>query len=335
MTGRGLADRIAFGDLTDRIAAVLLRAGCSTEVARILAGNCAACERDGTLSHGVFRIPGYLASLNAGWVDGTAEPGLESAGPSFLRIDARNGFAQPAMAAASAIVSNMLAETGVALVALRDSHHFSALWPDVEPWAERGFVALTAVTGGPAVMPFGARERLFGTNPIAFAAPVAGRAPLVFDFATARMSQGDVRLALRAGRRVPPDTGLDADGAPTDDPARVLDGGGILPFGGHKGAALSLMVEILASAFTGGPFGHEVDWSTHPGAETPRTGQFFLIADPERGQGRRFSARIAGLLDVMKRAGATRLPGEHRHSQRAAAESAGIPVSDEMRRVLA
>ena len=122
---------------------------------------------------------------------------------------------------------------------------------------------------------------------------------------------------------------------PTDDPARVLDGGGILPFGGHKGAALSLMVEILASAFTGGPFGHEVDWSTHPGAETPRTGQFFLIADPERGQGRRFSARIAGLLDVMKRAGATRLPGEHRHSQRAAAESAGIPVSDEMRRVLA
>lgn len=263
---------ICFEDLVDRLRMTFVKAGTSEDVAAILARNCAACERDGTLSHGLFRIPGYVASFAAGWVDGKAVPVIEVIGPSYLRIDGCNGFAQPAIAFAEATIQKMLDQTGLAVVAMRNSHHFSALWPDLEPWAERGYVALTMVSGGPAVMPFGAQKRLFGTNPIAFATPVAGQAPLIFDFATTRMSQGDIRLAARAGRSIPPSTGVGAAGRPTTDPAEVLTSGGILPFGGHKGAALSLMVEVLASALTGGPLSHEVDWSTHPGAETSRTG---------------------------------------------------------------
>lgn len=111
----------------------------------------------------------------------------------------------------------MLVETGLALILLRDTHHFSALWPDLEPWAEQGYVGFTAVTGGPAVMPFGAGRKLFGTNPIAIATPVMGQAPLVVDFATSVMSQGDVRLAANAGRELPPGVGLGRGGRPTTD----------------------------------------------------------------------------------------------------------------------
>jgi delta1-piperideine-2-carboxylate reductase len=297
-------------------------------VAAILARNCATCERDGSYSHGVFRIPGYRASIRSGWVDPDAEPVIARAGASLLRVDAANGFAQPALARAESRIRAIVAETGVAVAAFRNSHHFSALWPDLEPFAEAGLVALTMVTGGPAVTPPGATGRLFGTNPIAFATPVAGARPLVMDFATSSMSQGDLRLARDAGRRVPPGTGLGRGGRDTDDPEEILSEGGILPFGGHKGTALSLMVEIFASALTGGSFSHEVDWSAHPGAETPCTGQLLIVIDPTRGDNEAFTARVAALVSLLRRSGLDRLPADRRYRHRDAAAVKGIPVTD-------
>ena len=228
----------------------------------------------------------------------------------------------------------MLAETGLALVLLRDTHHFSALWPDLEPWAEQGYVGVTAVTGGPAVMPFGAGRKLFGTNPIAFATPVMGQAPLVVDFATSVMSQGDVRLAAKAGRDLPVGAGLGRSGRPTTDAQEVLDEGGLLPFGGHKGAALSLMVEMLASALTGGRFSKEVDWSAHPGAETPKTGQLLLLIDPRKGGNEAFGPRMADLVRDLMLAGANRLPGQRRLEMRAKARDCGIPISTNIREAM-
>ena len=325
---------ISFPNLVAGLEKLFMATGVADWAAQVLARNCATCERDGTLSHRVFRMPGYLLSLRADWVNGQAEHNLEQVGPSFLQVDARNGFAQTAKARASLTVGEMLAQTGLTMVALRDSHHFNPMWPDAEPWAERGYFAFSLVTAGPTVMPFGAQKPLFGTNPIAFATPVQGKSPLVFDFTTARMSQGDIRLAQRSGKRLPTNTGIDSQGRPTDDPAEVVPGGGILPFGGHKRAALSLMPEISASAFTDGPLGHEVDWSTPPGAETPRTGQFFLIANPKRGQNVSFAARIAGMVDLLHLSGAARLPGLQRGQIRAKPERDRIPVSAEMRHVL-
>lgn len=170
---------------------------------------------------------------------------------------------------------------------------------------------------------------MFGTNPLAFATPVEGQEPLAFDFATSVMSNGDVRIAARAGRRLPPDSGVDKNGTPTDDPAAILDGGALVPFGGHKGAAIILMVEILASALTGGQFSSEVDFSAHPGAETPRTGQLIMLIDPARGNNAAFAQRVAMLLDMVRSAGQERLPGDRRYRARRDAEVYGIPISEE------
>jgi delta1-piperideine-2-carboxylate reductase len=110
MTGKAepASGFIRFEDLVDRLRTIFVKAGTSEDVAAILARNCAACERDRTLSHGVFRIPGYMASLAAGWVDGKAIPVIEVIGPSYLRIDGRNGFAQPALAQAEVTILKML-----------------------------------------------------------------------------------------------------------------------------------------------------------------------------------------------------------------------------------
>lgn len=317
-------ETISFGALSDLLAAIFQGHGTSPEVARCLADNCASAQRDGADSHGVFRIPGYLASLASGWVDGQAEPLVEDLAPAFVGVDARGGFAQPALAAARPLLEEKARSAGIALLAIRNSHHFAALWPDVEPFAEQGLVALSFVNSFACVVPHGGHSALFGTNPIAFAAPRESGQPLVFDLATSAIANGDVQIAAREGKQLPEGYGVDRQGQPTCDPKAILDGGALLPFGGYKGSALSMMVELLAAALTGGHFSFEFDWSGHPGAQTPWTGQLLIVIDPRLGAGRNFASRCEQLIARMHDAGQTRQPGDRRYRQRAQSLRNGI-----------
>ena len=318
---------VSLSDLTALLARIFERHGCSAEVAAILAVNCAAAQRDGADSHGVFRMPGYVSTLKSGWVDGRAVPEVQDVAPGFVRVDARNGFAQPALAAARPLLLEKVRRNGIALLAIRDSHHFAALWPDVEPFADEGLVALSVVNSMACVVPHGGQKALFGTNPLAFAAPRAGGDPLVFDMATSAIAHGDVQIAAREGRLLPPQHGVDANGQPTQDPQAILQGGALLPFGGHKGSALSMMVELLAAALTGGDFSFGFSWAQHPGAQTPRTGQLLIVIDPAAGASAAgFADRAEALVLAMREAGQTRMPGERRYRQRAQSERDGIAL---------
>jgi delta1-piperideine-2-carboxylate reductase len=318
---------ISFADLTGLLRQIFVRHGTSPEVARVLAANCAAAERDGSHSHGVFRIKGYLSSLAAGWVDGQAEPKVEDVGAAFVRVDAMGGFAQPAMQAAKALVIEKARNAGIAILAIRNSHHFAALWPDVEPFAQEGLVALSVVNSMTCVVPHGAQKPLFGTNPIAFAAPRADGQPIVFDMATSAIAHGDVQIAAREGRMLAPGMGVDRNGAPTEDPKAILDGGALLPFGGYKGSALSMMVELLSAALTGGNFSSEFDMSTSPGAQTPWTGQVIIVIDPDKGSGQAFAERSEELVRQMHGVGQQRMPGDRRYRQREQSLKEGIVLA--------
>ena len=244
----------------------------------------------------------------------------------FVRVDAANGFAQPALAAARALLVEKARSAGIAVLAIRNSHHFAALWPDVEPFAEEGLVALSVVNSMTCVVPHGAQRPLFGTNPIAFAAPRADGLPIVFDLATSAIAHGDVQIAARKGELLAPGMGVDSLGQPTCEPKAILNGGALLPFGGHKGSALSMMVELLAAALTGGNFSFEFDWSQHPGAQTPWTGQLVIVIDPSKSGGNSFAQRSAELVRQMHAVGLERLPGDRRYRTRAKSLVAGIPL---------
>ncbi len=326
----GSSETITFTELVELLRQIFLHHGTSEAVAQVLAHNCATAQRDGAHSHGTFRIPGYLSTLASGWVDGHAEPVVEDVAPGFVRVDAQNGFAQPALAAARPLLVAKAREAGIAILAIRSSHHFAALWPDVEPFAREGLVALSVVNSMTCVVPHGGQRPLFGTNPIAFAAPCEGNEPLVFDMATSALAHGDVQIAARKGVKVPPGTGVDRYGQPTDDPKAILDGGALLPFGGHKGSALSMMVELLAAALTGGNFSFEFNWSQHPGAQTPWTGQLIVVIDPSKGEtGKGFAVRSRELVEQMHAAGQTRLSGDRRYKERSRAEREGISMPRE------
>ncbi len=322
-TGKTL---LPFSELEALLARIFIRHGTSDDVAKVLAANCASAQRDGSDSHGVFRIPGYLSTLASGWVDGKAVPRVEDVAPGYVAVDAGNGFAQPALEAARPLLLEKVRNNGIALLAIRNSHHFAALWPDVEPFAQDGLVALAFVNSMACVVPHGGHKPLFGTNPIAFAAPRAGTDPLVFDLATSAIAHGDVQIAAREGHTLPKGYGVDRNGEPTRDPAAILDGGALLPFGGYKGSALSMMVELLAAALTGGNFSFDFDWSQHPGAKTPWTGELLIVIDPSKGAGSNFAQRTEILVREMQDAGQIRQPGDRRYRQRAESARVGIAI---------
>jgi len=149
----------------------------------------------------------------------------------------------------------------------------------------------------------------------------------VFDLATSAMAHGDIQIAAREGRELPPGCGVDREGRPTQDARAILDGGALLPFGGHKGSALSMMVELLAAALTGGNFSFGFSWENHPGAQSPRTGQLLIVIDPSKGAGANFAQRAEELVRALYDAGQERLPGDRRYRLREEAEALGVPVS--------
>lgn len=167
--------RVSFAELEMHVARAFERHGCSVDVARIIARYMVTAEQDGAKSHGVFRIPAYFSSLDAGWVDGRAIPAVDDVAPAMLRGDGRNGFALPVLAQAGPALVAKARANGIALLTVRNAHHFSALWPDIEPFAREGLVAMAMVNSMASVVPHGGRRKLYGTNPLGFAAPRRGR----------------------------------------------------------------------------------------------------------------------------------------------------------------
>ncbi len=294
----------------------LERAGCDRDNAQAVAGVMSRAERDGAASHGLFRLPGYLASLHSGKVDGHARPGVVSLAPSVVRVDGHGGFAPLAMQQARLSIGPLARTQGLAAAAVVNVHHFSALWVDIEDLVQDGLVAMCFTAYMPVVAPAGGREPFFGTNPMAFGWPRPDGGSMVFDQASAAMARGDIQIAARDGHDVPPGAGIGPDGLPTTDPGRILQGAQ-LPFGGHKGSALALMVELLAAGLIGQPFSVEAGARDNHDGGPPLGGVLLLALDPARfgdaagwqPHSEQFFQQMAGLAGV-------RLPGDRRASNR-------------------
>lgn len=316
--------RLGLVELERLVQLALLRAGLAEDHVAPVAHSVTVCERDGVKSHGLLRLPALVYSLETGWADGRSRPQCVGETESLLAFDARNGFAQVALASACARLMKKVRRTGVALLLTGNSHHYSAIWPDLEPFAANGLVALSCVNSKKRMAAWSGGRPVTGTNAMAFAAPRPGRDPLVWDQSSSVMSQGDVLLAAEQGRDLPTGVGCDSSGRPTTSAAAVLDGGALLPFGGPKGASLAVMVEVLAAALTGGPFGFE-DRSPTGAATTSLGGQFLLIIDPRRSTSC-FHDRMVALCAALIDAGAERLPGDRRYRARRQALSEGIEL---------
>ena len=294
---------------------VMLANGCDSDNAAALADIICRAERDGSHSHGLFRVPGYVKALRSGKVDGKAKPTVKHVTPAVIQIDGNGCFAPLAQAVGLPLLADATGKIGIAALSLVSIHHFAALWPETEYLADRGFVGLACTAYMPMVAPAGSKEALFGTNPISFAWPRPGHGPVVYDMATAAMAMGDVQIAARDGHDVPPGTGLDADGNPSTDPAAIAKGV-LLPFGGYKGSAIALMVELLAAGLTGEQFSYEARATDNKDGGPPRGGEMIIGMSPDIIAGPNWQDHVEAFMQKMTSLDGVRMPGARRHKNR-------------------
>ena len=294
----------------------LLANGCDEETATILADLIMKAERDGSLSHGLFRLPAYVSGLKSGKINGKARPEVKKISPSVIKVLGNNCLAPMVLNKGLPELIKAAKENGVAVLAINNSHHMAAMWPETEMIAEQGLVAFACTSYKPGVAPAGATKPLFGTNPISFAWPRPGKTPVVYDMATASMAMGEVQVAKREGHKVPLGTGLNKDGKETTDPGEIADGGVLLPFGGYKGSGIAMMVELLAGALVGDNFSYETAAKDNNDGGPPSGGEFILAISPDKLSGNDWNKHSNEFFDKMKSMDGVRLPGERRHKNR-------------------
>lgn len=307
------------------IAKALQASGVSTQNAASVAQALVAAEVDGQSGHGFSRVAGYAAQARCGKVNGTAKPKIEQKAPAVIAVDAANGFAFPAIDLAIAELSALAPTTGVACATIYRSHHGGQLGVHVEKLAKNGLMALMFANTPKAMAPWGGSQALFGTNPIAFAAPRQAQEPLVIDLSLSKVARGKVMAAAKAGEAIPQGWALDKHGRPTTDPAAALEGT-MLPAGDVKGASLALMVEIFAATLTGANYSFEASSFLNSEGPPPEVGQTIIAFSCEKISGDNFGERLEVLVSAIEAQDGARLPGSRRAEIRAAAEKTGLSV---------
>jgi (2R)-3-sulfolactate dehydrogenase (NADP+) len=317
---------ITVAELEALVAAALTASNTSAANAASVARALAQAEIDGQTGHGLSRVPSYAAQARSGKVDGQAVPELRQTRPGSLMIEARNGFAYPAFDLAIERLPALAAANGIAAAGFTRSHHFGVAGRHVERLAEAGLLALAFGNTPKAMAPWGGKQPVFGTNPIAFAAPLRGRPPIVVDLALSQVARGKIMTAAQKGEPIPAGWAVDRDGAPTTDAAAALEGA-LQPAGGAKGAALALMVEVLAVGLTGARFGFEASSFFDATGGPPGVGQFLIAVDAGGFAGTDvFAERMAALAGMIEGNGDARLPGSRRIAQREKAQREGVTV---------
>ena len=252
--------------LTRTVVDVFAAAGCSGAEAARIAHYLVAANLTGHDSHGVARIARYVPLLRDGVIVADQKVDLLVDTPAIAVVDGKYGFGQTVAPPAVAIGVEKCKATGLSAVALRNAGHVGRLSDWAEIAARAGFVSIhfCNAAGSVLVAPFGSAERRFSTAPYCVGVPLAGREPLLLDFATSIVAEGKVFVASQGGRPIPHDALIGPDGAPSDD-ARLLYGdyastgkrdlsagkGAIRAFGDHKGSGLALMCELLGGALSG------------------------------------------------------------------------------------
>jgi (2R)-3-sulfolactate dehydrogenase (NADP+) len=298
-------------------------AGASRVTALSLARSVVAAEADGQATVGLSHFIDYLDALEAGRIDGHVEPEITRPAPAIILSDAKGGAAHPGFDAAYEDIVAAANAFGLAMFTQRNAFTCGALGYFVCRLAERGLAALAATNGPPLLAGAGSTRPVYCTNPMAFAAPVAGGPPLVIDQASSATAFVSIRAAAERGEAIPPGWALDGEGRPTTDPLAAMKGA-LLAVGGARGANVALMVEVLSAGFNGAnwsldapPFGE--------GAEGPNTGMTVIalaprLIDPD------FAGRLARQLERLSSEFGVHIPGRARAAAREKAERHGMAI---------
>ncbi len=320
---------VTAAELRELAAAILVAVGAPRPDAEVVAESLVRSNLLGHDSHGARRLVTYVAEVHSGRVDPRATPTARRPRPGAVVVNGNRAFGRLAAGAAVRELVDVVAGHGSGVATIRDCNHVGRFGEYVEALAEHDLIALAFGNADPTVAPHGGRERRLGTNPLAWAVPrAAGRPPVVMDWATSGVAEGKLAVARDKGERVAEGLVLDAAGRATTDPDDFYAGGALLPFGGHKGYGLSVLIELVAGLVSGAGIGGLPDYRDDFGTVLVAfdIAAFLPVAD-FRERTEQFCRRLTetepaeGHHEVL-------VPGEPEERTRAERERDGIPMAD-------
>ena len=325
------APRFSEDDLVRTGTDVLRALGASDDTARVVAKSLSLSNLVGHDSHGIVRLIQYSEWVKSGQIRPDGQPSVASGRGAVANVDGAWGFGQPAAQLATALSIELADAYGVSAVSISACNHIGRLGEYVATIASSGKMGMAWCNSGPVVAPFGGAGRVMGTNPFAWSAPLR-EGMVVLDFATAKVAEGKLKIALAEGHTAPPGSIIDSSGKPSIDPADFYAGGSLLPFGDHKGSGMSMLIELTAGLVS--KMGSSVDPGYLGGNGTLLMAvdiSSFIDLDGYFEQAetfRREAKRIGGgpqHVDIL-------LPGEAETRALAARSKEGVVVPTEIRR---
>lgn len=310
---------------------VLRGHGVSPANAAIIADCLVQADMRGVDTHGVNRIPSYMKRVAQGVLDAKASPELKKITPVVAQVDGKNGFGFLAAHQGMHCAIEMAKEFGIGMVSIKHSNHFGMSAWVVQQAIDAGMMSLVFTNSSPALPVWGGQSKLMGVSPIACGAPGGKERPFILDMAPSVAARGKIYKAQRRGEKIPLDWALDADGKPTDDPSKALDGV-MLPMGGPKGSALAVMMDVFSGVLSGSAFAGHVTNPYDP-SKPADVGHFLMAIKPDLFMSLEdFKERMDYLhhrvIGSQKAAGVDRIyfPGEIEQLRKEEREKTGIPL---------
>lgn len=240
-------------DLHGFCCAVLEKLDVSREHAREVADCLVLADLRGVDSHGVIRLPVYAGRIRKNVVNGRAVPCVVRTHAAATLMDGDNGLGAVVGSRAMEKAIEHATTAGIGFVGVRRTNHFGIASYYVQKALQQGFIGCAASNAPPHMAPFGGRARFLGTNPFSIGIPAKEEAPLLFDASTSVVARGKIIVAAQEGRTIPSGWAIDPEGNPTTNAKSAL-AGSVLPFGGPKGSAISLIIDVLCGVLTGSAY---------------------------------------------------------------------------------
>jgi (2R)-3-sulfolactate dehydrogenase (NADP+) len=269
-------------------------------------------ELSGLEGHGFYWLQYYCRHVKSGKVDGHAKPKVRKLSPVAFRVDAKNGFAHPAIEQGFKKLVPAARKNGIAGMAVHNSYNAATLGFHTGYLAKHGLVAFGFTHATPAIAPVGGKKPVIGTNPLSFAIPGGkGKIAFLIDQSSSAVTWTAVKRAAEENRVIPLGWALDADGNPTTDPHKGL-AGSMAPSGGYKGFGQGLIVEVMCAALAGANRGPQMGSFSIDDGKPIGCGQFFIALAPKVFSGGLFDKQIKGLIKSITSQESARMPNARR-----------------------
>lgn len=278
--GREVLDtRVDVDKLKTFVVAVLQQVGVDSPDARIAAEVLVRTDMRGVRTHGTRQLKTYVTQIVRGGINPKAKLRVLVEGPTWAMLDGCAGLGVVVAYKSMKLAMAKARESVVGIAGARNSNHCGAVGYYASVCLEENMVGLAMTNADPTMSAPGSAARVLGTNPIACAFPAGEENPILLDIATSVVAGVKIHQAAKEGRRVPEGWIVNRNGAPTTDPRDLQQGGAHVPFGGHKGFGLALMVEILSGVMTGAGVADEVTSLVEQPDKPSNVGHFFLAVD--------------------------------------------------------